>query len=411
MKNKLLIISLIAIIGFSITACEGQIGPMGQAGPMGPEGSIGPEGQVGPMGPHGIQGEKDDSRINAVSIVWKGEMATAPTNPQVNWAYFNTTVGNAYIYDGTAWQLLAQYGAIGDNGVPIVWKGEAATAPANPELNWAYYNSVDKKSYIYNGTAWQVQIYILGIVVNTRPTKTWYIIGDSLDLTGLVVTATYSDDSTEQISVSAENVSGFESTTVGEKTVTVTYQGNTAVFTVNVIATVQIGGDLVIGDPVTIAAWQYSFFSSSSFVNATTGSGILRFISRNGNPLNLSYSSQFISVTSLNQGWWEVELSTEGYVNISVDFQMRSSTTGPRDFRLEYSVDGTTYNDIYEYSIGIASTILSYESQLPSAADNQSYLKIRWRVDSDIRVDGIVGIMGTNGINNIVITGNPIISP
>jgi uncharacterized repeat protein (TIGR02543 family) len=43
----------------------------------------------------------------------------------------------------------------GDPGVGIVWKGELATAPEYPELNWAYYNTADRKSYIYDGNAWQ----------------------------------------------------------------------------------------------------------------------------------------------------------------------------------------------------------------------------------------------------------------
>ncbi|MDR2702430.1 MAG: bacterial Ig-like domain-containing protein [Spirochaetaceae bacterium] len=70
----------------------------------------------------------------------------------------------------------------------------------------------------------------------TPPTKTTYNIGDTLDLTGIVVTATYSDSTTETVSVNAANVSGFDSSTAGSKTLTVTYQGKTATFTVTVQA-------------------------------------------------------------------------------------------------------------------------------------------------------------------------------
>jgi hypothetical protein len=38
----------------------------------------------------------------------------------------------------------------------LVWKGELAAAPASPERNWAYYHTADKKSYLYDGSAWQV---------------------------------------------------------------------------------------------------------------------------------------------------------------------------------------------------------------------------------------------------------------
>ena len=64
------------------------------------------------------------------------------------------------------------------------------------------------------------------------PTKTQYEIGDELDLTGLVVTAHYSDGS--EAAVEDYEVSGFDSSTAGEKTITVTYQGKTETFTVTV---------------------------------------------------------------------------------------------------------------------------------------------------------------------------------
>jgi hypothetical protein len=42
----------------------------------------------------------------------------------------------------------------GEPGIPVIWKGNSATPPSNPELNWAYYNTAQKKSFIYNGASW-----------------------------------------------------------------------------------------------------------------------------------------------------------------------------------------------------------------------------------------------------------------
>jgi len=81
---------------------------------------------------------------------------------------------------------------------------------------------------------------ISSIAVTTLPTKTVYAIGEALDLNGLVVTATYSDNSTGTLNVSAEHISGFSSATEGTKTVIVTYNGKTATFTVTV--KVAVGG-------------------------------------------------------------------------------------------------------------------------------------------------------------------------
>jgi hypothetical protein len=41
-------------------------------------------------------------------------------------------------------------------GLAIVWLGSLATAPSTPNINDAYYNTLDKKSYIYSGGLWQI---------------------------------------------------------------------------------------------------------------------------------------------------------------------------------------------------------------------------------------------------------------
>ena len=71
------------------------------------------------------------------------------------------------------------------------------------------------------------------IEVATKPTKTVYQIGESLDTTGLTLKATYSDGTTKKIS-SGFTVSGFDSATAGTKTVTVKYEGKMTTFTVTV---------------------------------------------------------------------------------------------------------------------------------------------------------------------------------
>lgn len=68
----------------------------------------------------------------------------------------------------------------------------------------------------------------------TGPTKTEYEVGEDLDLTGLKVTAHYSDGTEKELEAGSYEVTGFDSATAGEKTVTVTYEGKTAEFKVTV---------------------------------------------------------------------------------------------------------------------------------------------------------------------------------
>ena len=72
-----------------------------------------------------------------------------------------------------------------------------------------------------------------GIAITTEPTKTTYKVGEAIDLTGLVVTGTYSDGSSQAEAVTTANISGFDSSVVaGSQLVTVTVGGQTATFTV-----------------------------------------------------------------------------------------------------------------------------------------------------------------------------------
>ena len=77
---------------------------------------------------------------------------------------------------------------------------------------------------------------VTALTIQTQPTKREYAIGESLDLTGLVVKATYSDESEYTIPAEKLTVTGFDSTTAGGKTVTVAYGGKQATFTVTVKA-------------------------------------------------------------------------------------------------------------------------------------------------------------------------------
>lgn len=69
----------------------------------------------------------------------------------------------------------------------------------------------------------------------TLPTKTEYIVGEELDLTGMKVEAVYHDNTTEDVTEKAEvKVTDFDSKKVGKQTITVTYEERTATFTVTV---------------------------------------------------------------------------------------------------------------------------------------------------------------------------------
>ncbi|MBI5219967.1 MAG: tail fiber domain-containing protein [Bacteroidia bacterium] len=189
-------------------------------------------GLQGEQGIQGVAGQDGANGINGISISWLGNLAAAPASPALNNVYYNTTDKKAYIFNGSSWDILAQDGVdgntgpmgpqgaagtgltnrgawvtgtdynpsdyvfdrstgdslvnsmwicqaaatfnsifqpyldntnwvefqapAGQNGVSLTWLGTFATAPSSPQLNYAYYNSADKKSYVWNGVAWEV---------------------------------------------------------------------------------------------------------------------------------------------------------------------------------------------------------------------------------------------------------------
>ncbi len=86
----------------------------------------------------------------------------------------------------------------------------------------------------------QVSVNIAPRVVQsiavTPPAKTEYEIGERLNVAGASVTVTYSDATQETVSIADCEITGFDSSTAGEKTITVSYGGHSASFTVTVVA-------------------------------------------------------------------------------------------------------------------------------------------------------------------------------
>lgn len=115
----------------------GATGPAGSAGPTGnpgPAGAQGPTGATGPAGPTGPQG------VAGPSVTWRGAWSSAATyNPNDGISYN----GNSYVAlstnsnnppPSTAWQLIAQQGAVGPQGPigntgPQGPTGAASTVP------------------------------------------------------------------------------------------------------------------------------------------------------------------------------------------------------------------------------------------------------------------------------------------
>jgi len=86
------------------------------------------------------------------------------------------------------------------------------------------------------------QASVASISITAKPNKTVYTKGEAENWTGLVVTATLADNTTKVLTAADYHISGFNSSTVGEKTITVTYADKTAEFTITVQEAKKSGG-------------------------------------------------------------------------------------------------------------------------------------------------------------------------
>lgn len=140
------------------------------------------------------------------------------------------------------------------------------------------------------------------------------------------------------------------------------------------------------------------------------------------------------SARSFSSNTWDVgdyfQFSTNstGYENVQLSFDQTSSNTGPSDFKVQYSTDGTTYTDFANYDVianGQASGFVNFWGATPltgysytfdlssiTALNNDASIFFRLVDTSTITPNGgTVGAAGTDRVDNVSISASPIPEP
>jgi len=81
--------------------------------------------------------------------------------------------------------------------------------------------TVDGKTATFKVLIKDPSVQLVSIAVTTPPANTVYEYGEALDLTGIIVTGTYSNGSTAILNSNEWSYSGFYSNTVGDQTITI----------------------------------------------------------------------------------------------------------------------------------------------------------------------------------------------
>lgn len=116
--------------------------------------------------------------------------------------------------------------------------------------------------------------------------------------------------------------------------------------------------------------------------------------------------------------YFQFTLSTIGFTNIGVSYDQGSSSTGPRDFQLSYSTDGTMFNTASAYTLANANfaggTTINpaythtYDFSTDSSLNNAANITFRITDLSTTSTNaGTVAATGTDRLDNFTVSQVP----
>jgi hypothetical protein len=157
---------------------------------------------------------------------------------------------------------------------------------------------------------------------------------------------------------------------------------------------------------------------TGSATGAHAGAAVYSAPAGNGSPN--SFSSNLWAVGD----YYQFEVSTTGYAGESISWDQTGSSTGPGDFLLEYSADGTNFTTFgSQYSIftpvvtwsaatNVSTTHYSQNLSSITGLDGQATAYFRM-VDNTTRSagNGTVGTAGTDRVDNVNISATPVPEP
>jgi hypothetical protein len=155
-------------------------------------------------------------------------------------------------------------------------------------------------------------------------------------------------------------------------------------------------------------------------IQTISGNG-LGTISWPGGPTSTTGTNPYsVSANGWDNGadtkYWTVNVNTTGATNITVSSMQGGSNTGPKEFKLQYRIGtGGTWTDISGANVTLTTAVspgnpatwgsLSNVA-LPSAADNQPLVSLRWISTGNVAINGsTVASGGTSRISAIYIKG------
>ena len=145
------------------------------------------------------------------------------------------------------------------------------------------------------------------------------------------------------------------------------------------------------------------------------------------NPVGNGTAESFSSNNWAVGDYYQFRTSTTGFQGVSLSFSATSSNTGPRDFQVQYSTNGTAFTPL---TVGTTYSVLanaspnltwssttvrpeySFNFNLPAALDNQASIFLRLVDNSTVSANGMtVAAGGTSRIDTVMINAAAVPEP
>lgn len=172
---------------------------------------------------------------------------------------------------------------------------------------------------------------------------------------------------------------------------------------------------------IVVAGWTFPSQSAESDTGIVANSGAEIFTM--GGTSDISFKNgletKAAQVTSWNDGMdskaWVIEISTSNFQNLTISSLQQSggNDPGPKDFKIQYSVESDVWVDVEDGAITVENdwTTSAVENlALPAECNDNEMLQIRWVMTGN-EASGSGGVVlesGKNKIENVFVRGEVI---
>ena len=183
---------------------------------------------------------------------------------------------------------------------------------------------------------------------------------------------------------------------------------------------------------VSLVGWSNWFSSTTADTGIAGNTGVSVLTAPGANPITTSDAYGTGQQWAFTTGWdngantkaWRFNFSTLNYNTLNFSCRMAGTNAffnfmGPRDFKLQYSLNGTTWTDVSGGALqaGIANassaTFSSISTSLPAACENQATVYLQMLMSSNVGANGGSSVVngGQSHIDDILVTGAALPAP